>query len=415
VQWSSPVSKLLPDFVLPDPRLTEEVTLEDILSHRSGVACHDESYLGVRSAHPDDAKSLTINLRNLEFVKPLRTSFIYSNIMFSVATYLVETVTGMPYAEYLKTKLWGPLGMTNTFHDIPDIEANDAMERKATGYHWDPETLSYRTIAAYPQPEGQGAGSIYSSAGDYAKFIRSLLKQSPPLTKATHEDFVKPRSIYSFDKDYAIPHGSHPLYALGLVYETYRGETLISHSGSVPGFESIVAYMPDRDWGFVSIGNTDDAAYVNNTLVWTLIDDLLGVPEDDRVDWSAFHRRWKDKEMKEDAEIKPELTRPANPEPLELPLEALTGRYHDVGYKDLVLEMKDGKLIADCDDRCFPFVLTFFHLTANKFLVENRGTMDGVVRKWRGEVRIEGHKATSIGVEFEEDVEGGLIWFKRTE
>jgi CubicO group peptidase (beta-lactamase class C family) len=175
VQWSTPVSKLLPDFVLPDPRLTEEVTLEDIISHRSGIACHDESYLGVRSAFPDDAKSLTINLRNLEFVKPLRTSFIYCNIMFSVATHLVETVTGMLYAEFLKTKLWGPLGMTNTFHDLPDIAASNAMDCKATGYHWDSETGSYMTIAAYPQPEGQGAGLIYSSAGNYAKWIARYL------------------------------------------------------------------------------------------------------------------------------------------------------------------------------------------------------------------------------------------------
>jgi hypothetical protein len=220
---------------------------------------------------------------------------------------------------------------------------------------------------------------------------------------------VKPRSFSSFDEEYTIPHGSHPLYALGLVYETYRGEVLISHSDPVPGFESIVAYMPEHDWGFMSIGITDNACYVNETLKWTLIDDMLGVPQDDRVDWCAFHRRWNDKEIEEDAEIKPESTRPASPDPLGLPLEALTGRYHDVGYKDLLLEIRDGKLIADCDDRCFPLVLTFIHLTANKFCVENRRTMDGVIRKWRGEVRIGGNKATSIGVEFEEDVNRGLI------
>jgi CubicO group peptidase (beta-lactamase class C family) len=59
---------------------------------------------------------------------------MYSNIMFTVASYLVETVSGLPYAEYLRQKLWRPLEMMNTFHDFPDIEANNTMDRIATGY-----------------------------------------------------------------------------------------------------------------------------------------------------------------------------------------------------------------------------------------------------------------------------------------
>lgn len=416
VQWTTPVSKLLSDdFVLADPHLTKEITIEDILSHRSGLAYHDESYLGVRSKHPDNAKSLTRNLRNLEFVKPLRTTFMYCNIMFSVATHLVETVTGIPYAEYLRTKIWEPLDMTNTFHDIDDMEAHGAMGRKATGYHWKKETESHIAMPTYLQPEGQGAGCIFSSASDYAKWIRSLLKRNGPLSEDTHKDFIQPRSIYPLEDDYKIPFSSYPLYALGLLLESYRGHSLITHSGGVPGFESIVAYMPEHDWGFVCIGNTDDASYVCQTLMSTLIDDLLNVPEDDRVDWSAFYRGWKDREDKEDDEVKPEHTKPENPKPLSVPMEALVGTYHDPGYKDLVLEMKDGNVVADCDDRCFPFVLTFEHLTGSKFLVHNRGSWSGESRKWRGEVRIDDGKVTAVGVEFETEVKGHLIWFNRVE
>jgi CubicO group peptidase (beta-lactamase class C family) len=416
VQWTTPVSELLPDdFVLPTTRLTEEVTIEDILSHRSGIPCHDESYLSIRAKQPDNAKSITRNMRNLEFSKPIRTSFMYCNIMFTAATHLVETVSEMPYVEFLKTKLWKPLGMTNTFHDISDMEANNALNRKATGYHWNKDTKSHMTIPTFEQTEGQGAGCIFSSAGDYAKWIRALIKHSPPLSEAAHKEFIEPRSMYEFDEKYAIPFGSRPLYALGLVHESYRGRTVISHSGSVPGFKAAVAYMPEFDWGFVSFGNADDADYINETLKWTLMDEILGVPKEERVDWSAFFRGWEQMAQEEDKEVKPEFEKPENSEPLGAALEEIVGTYHDAGYKDLIIGMKDGKLVADCTDRCFPFMLTFEHLTGNKFVVDRRYTWDTLKGKLRGEVRVEQGKVTSVGVELEEDVEGGLIWFKRTE
>jgi CubicO group peptidase (beta-lactamase class C family) len=197
VQWSTPVSKLLPDdFVLPDAYLTKQVTIEDILSHRSGIASHDESYLSVRGKEPDNAKSMTRNLRNLEFVKPLSTEHIYCNIMFTVAVHLIETVTGMSYTEFVRTKLWKPLGMTNTFHDVPDIFANSANDRRTTSYHWDSNTESYIALPHYPPaPEGHGAGAIFSSAGDYAKWFRALLKRDTILSEASHRALATPRSF----------------------------------------------------------------------------------------------------------------------------------------------------------------------------------------------------------------------------
>jgi CubicO group peptidase (beta-lactamase class C family) len=410
------VSKILPDdFVLPDPYLTEQVTIEDILSHRSGLACHDESYLSVRSQNPDDALSLTRNLRNLEFVKPLRSGFIYCNIMYSVATLLVEKVSGMAYAEFLRKKIWEPLGMRNTFHDLPDIEAHGAMERKATPYYFDRDQQKHVSMPSYPQPEGYGAGCIFSSAGDYAKFVRALIHHSPPWSKDTHKDFVTPRSIYYFNEKYAIPMGSRPLYCMGLVNETYRGYTVMSHCGSVPGFKALFTYLPEFDWGIVMFGNSDDADMCHEVVRWTALDDVLGVPQEQRTDWSKFFRGWDDGFQEKAKEIPGELIRPEDCEPLGVELEDMVGTYRDKGYKDLVLEIREGKLVADCNDRCFPSILTFYHLTGQKFRVEMYGPWDGQTRRVRGEIRVEDGKVTAVGVEFEEDVKGGLIWFKRVE
>ncbi len=102
LQWESTMSSLLPDdFVMAGSGYTDNVTVEDILSHRSGFPRHDFSLMGERSSTPDTPKSVTRNLRNLEVAAPIRTKFLYSNIMFTVASYLVEVLSGISFVEFL--------------------------------------------------------------------------------------------------------------------------------------------------------------------------------------------------------------------------------------------------------------------------------------------------------------------------
>ncbi|KAH7066745.1 beta-lactamase/transpeptidase-like protein [Paraphoma chrysanthemicola] len=415
VQWTTPVSKLLPDdFVLADAQLTKDVTIEDILSHRTGLATHDESYLSIRAKSPDDAKSMTRNLRHLPLEAPLRTKMIYCNIMYSVASYLVESLTGETYPDFIRKRLWEPLGMTNTFHDLPGIEAADAMDRKATGYRFKKNTNTYTAIPAVYQREGQGAGSVYSSAGDYAKWIRALLQHTVPLSASVQQDLITPRIVDPVEEKYAQPLHSDPLYCLGLYKETYRGHTIITHDGAVPGFKAKMCFLPAHDWGFVMFGNMETAYYVAYTLAYNLIDELLGVPAADRVDWAKFFREQCEIFEEAEREIDPELIKPENVEPLGLPLESVAGQYFDQGYKGIVVECKEGKLVADCTDRCFPFDLTFEHLTGRKFVIESHDVWEDERRKLKGEVRIEDGRVVGLGVGFEKDIEGGLIWFQRT-
>lgn len=102
LQWDTPMSYLLPeDFVMSGEGYTEQVTVEDILSHRSGIPGHDYSYLNRRATHPDTPQSVTKNLRNLQNAAPLRTKFMYSNLMYIVASWLVEEMTALSFSDFL--------------------------------------------------------------------------------------------------------------------------------------------------------------------------------------------------------------------------------------------------------------------------------------------------------------------------
>lgn len=417
MQWQTPVSKLIPsDFILPTQSLTDQVTLEDILSHRSGISTHDESYLGVTAAHPDDARSLTRNLRNLPFTAALRTKLQYSNIMFSVATHVVESLSKEDYTSFLRSRIWEPLAMNNTFQDRPDVPSS---AHEAQGYRWDEETSRYVPIPILASPEGRGAGCVLTSAGDYAKFVRCLIKRAAPLSAASHKALVEPRTIDEVsDQDDLLPgYSDVSLYALGLYRDTYRGTTLMTHDGAVPGFKAAMAFLPAKEWGVVICTNSNSGTYVNRILEHMLMDEVLGVRDEERVDWEKVFRDRRAKYLESDKKEKdkPEYTVPEDPEPLGVAVEGLVGRYFNKGYKEIRLEMREGKVVADCSDRCFPFVITFGHLSGRKFVADMHDVWDDYHSKKKAEVKVdEEGKVVAVGVDFEDEMED-LIWFERIE
>lgn len=402
---------LVDDFVLPDPYLTANVTIEDILSHRTGIPGHDDVLYGQKAARPDTARSVTRNLRDLPFNKPLRSDYQYSNIMYTVATHLIETVVGLPYDDFVRQKVWEPLGMSNTHHDVTGVEAADAKACLAMGYHWNEDDQEYFAIPSYAQPEGQGAGCVFSSVSDYAKWVRALMQRSGPLSPDAHEEMVKGRTVIPFNGNDALPRYGHSLYALGLVVESYRGYEVIGHDGSFDGFKALMRYLPGKNWGIVMFGNSNDAFYVLQILFHELMDDLLKTPQEERTDWSAYWRKCQMDEKEE--EVDPKLLPPQSPEQLSVPLELLAGNYFNAGYRTLVLAHYQGRLESDCSDRCMPFKLKFEHLSGNEFAVGYKILLDNSTRKLKAEFDLEDGMVRGLGIALCDEMKDDLIWFKK--
>ncbi|KAH6644565.1 beta-lactamase/transpeptidase-like protein [Boeremia exigua] len=414
VQWRTPVSQILPDdFVLPDPYRTANVTIEDILSHRTGDPGHDNALHGQSAAEPDNAKSITRNLRNLPFNKPLRCDYQYSNIMFTVATHLIETVTGIAYSEFIRKRLWEPLGMSNTYHDVTGVEAGNAQAHLAMGHRWVQEKETYLAMPSYAQPEGQGAGCVFSSAGDYAKWVRALLQRSGPLSAGAHNEMVKGRIIVPFEGNDALPLYGHSVYALGLIAESYRGHMIFGHDGSFGGFRALMRFLPGHNWGIVVFGNSNDAFYVHQILFHQLVDEVLRVPQEERTDWPAYWRKCHEDGEREEAEEDPDLLPPDWTEPLLVPLEDIAGEYFNAGYRTIILSHNKGSLEAKCRDRCTAFDLRFDHLSGDKFVVEFRDVLENTTRKMKAEFKIDSATVQSFGIPLCDEMKDELIWFHK--
>ena len=377
---------------------------------------HDESYMGSNAGEPDTPESITRKLRNLPLSRPLRTEYQYCNMIYTVASHLVVTVSGRPFEDFLKDRIWNPLEMLDTRIGMSAKEALDASHQLAQGYCWDEEKQEHYAVPWLHQPEGQGAGSIFSSAHDYAKWIRTMINRAGPISEAGHQDLVKPRVIAEADvEDSPKPFHSHLLYALGWEIENYRGYTVIGHGGCISGFGSLMRYLPQLEWGIVIFGNADGANQVAEILCWHLIDELLGVPASERFDWDEFARQQEESYADEQREdLYPE--RPDPPLPMSACLQSYVGRYRNAGYHDLVVDLQDGRLHVDAKDRSFGFDLWFEHVSGEHFIAENIYMVDGDKERMKARFLHDSSGGVqSLGIAFVKEMEDPMIWFTKVE
>lgn len=290
--WRTPLASLIrDDFVLAPEYAWEQahLTLEDALSHRTGFPRHDKALS--TSYGPDGHKAtmrdITQSLRFLPMVHEPRVEFRYCNLMFMVASHVLQTLTGRWLGTTLREGLWRPLGMNATYFSLEDAQA--APEHLAMGYWWDySNTFSQGGFGEVPfagLDEASGAGAVVSTVLDYAKWIRCLANEAKPLSKAAHAAIKTPHTTpVGTGKGWDGP-GS---YALGWMVNPYKGHTVYNHGGGMEGYGAEVFFLPDLGYGVVTLANTAMTSnFAGRALAWKLINDKLGVVEEDRYDWAA--------------------------------------------------------------------------------------------------------------------------------
>lgn len=223
------------------------------------------------------------SLRHLPMDKEIRTTWQYSNAMFIAVSHAIETVTGKSLDVFLRERIWDPLRMRSTFLSLDDALNHVSVNPEinfARPYAWDNLTSAQRSVELpYCTATLSGAGGIISNVLDYAKYVRSMIRKSGPLSEAGYSEVLKPRSIMPN----VVPQfKSQMMYSLGWMCGVYRGEQVFLHPGGIDGMTSAMIFLPGRDWGVVCFCNA--LSWGQEELAWKLVDDLLGVPQEDRVD-----------------------------------------------------------------------------------------------------------------------------------
>jgi CubicO group peptidase (beta-lactamase class C family) len=286
VQWTTPIAAVLYDeFVLTDEYSTSHVTLEDALSHRSGLPAHDVSY-GWNTSSPIECLK---SLRYLPFSAELRCSWQYNNMLYAAVGVVIERLTGKKLSEVLEDWLWKPLGMASTTMSLSKAQtANDGAgnARLARGYYWTKD--GFYVPDEYPDfTPVAAAGAVISSARDFSLWIKALLEAATvsetaqtSVSSALFQDLTTPRSIvpamYSSLWEYCT---GITTCSLGWLVQNLGSRKLVSHGGGLVGFGTCVYLLPEEGLGFVSMGNTMGSSNVVGTELFFEVLQRLGLHE----------------------------------------------------------------------------------------------------------------------------------------
>ncbi|KAJ5826326.1 penicillin-binding protein [Penicillium riverlandense] len=282
LSWHTRLSDVIgDDFILPGEYATTRITLEDALSHRTGMAGHDLSYgnEGGRSA-----KEVTRSLRYLPCTAPLRTKWIYNNIMYVAAAHAIETVSGSTISDLFKAQIMNPLGMQSTYFTIS--AAQKAKDHFSRGYYYNNDVGEYQEVRLPVGDITIGAGGLISNVLDFAKWVRTMIKELGPMTKEGHKQIRTPRMLKPADLE-PLPFTGATSYCLGWETAVYRGVQIYMHAGEVEAYGAYVVWIPCLEFGVVAFANTAVTSnFVQQVLIWTLIDNKMKTPIEERFDWN---------------------------------------------------------------------------------------------------------------------------------
>ncbi len=282
VRWDDPVTKHLPAFQLHDPYVTREVTVRDLLTHRAGLGNADFLWYGQDTSSDEIMSRLTY----IEGAYSLRSSFIYQNIMYMVAGEVIEAVSGMSWADFVQTRIFEPLGMTETVAMLADTEGRPNVARPHQ--YVDGELVVIENASVDPVAP---AGSVWSSVHDMSKWLRMLLADGelpdggrllrPSTVAELFTPQVVQRAQYPADR---LTSPDFMTYGLAWFQKDYRGRKMDYHTGSIDGMVAIAGLIREQGLGVYVLGNRDHVE-VRHALMYRVFD-LFDAHGEVR-DWSA--------------------------------------------------------------------------------------------------------------------------------
>jgi len=273
VRWDDPVIKYLPGFRVADPYVTRALTVRDLLTHRSGLGNADLLWTDGDYSHEEIVRRVA----TLRPAYPFRSGFVYHNIMYAVAGDIVAAASGMPWATFLRTRIWSPLGMNETEPTLAAVTNGADVATPHSAVHDTVRVVPNRAVDAV-----QAAGSVWSSVSDMARWTRFLLDSGRVggrrlLQPATFREIFTPQTIAP-PATYPATALAHPhffTYGFGWFLEDYRGEPVAMHTGSIDGMSALIGLLPERRVGVYVLANLDHAE-LRHALMYRVFDAYIG-------------------------------------------------------------------------------------------------------------------------------------------
>lgn len=348
IGWDDPVYERLNGFEMYDPYVSKELRIRDLLCHRSGLGLGE----GDLMFWPHTSFTRDDVVYRVRFLKPktsFRTTYAYSNLMFVTAGQVVAAVSGESWDDYIREKMFQPLGMNNS---------NTSATAYQAGANWaTPHSKvdgKLQPIARENLDNAGPAGSINSSVADMSKWMLVQLNRGK-IPGTEKRIFSEASSREMWTQQMTVPMNDAPAeikilqrhfsgYGMGWGLRDYKGRKLVSHSGGVAGFVTRVMLVPEENLGVVILTNAEeDSAF--EAVLCHILDAYLG---GDTIDYITAFKAIEDKEQKDAEETVKKASEARAPDSKpSLPLEKYAGDYSDPWYGKVTIRSENGGLLLN--------------------------------------------------------------------
>lgn len=356
LRWDDHVSDYLPWFQLNDPFATQDLRIRDLLCHRSGLGTFSGDLLWWGTKYTP--RQVLERSAQLKPASPFRSRYGYSNLMFLAAGEVVQAVTGMPWHEYVRSRLFVPLKMERSITSVRDLVSlgNYATPHKTTldasvPIPW----MNWDNVAA--------AGGIISSVSDMSHWLRLQLRRGA--LAQSDEDGNETR-LFSSKQGWAMWQSHTPIpvsessrvrfpsthfrsYGLGWGLSDYLGRKVVGHGGGYDGMYSRVVLVPEEDLGIVVL--TNSMTGIAPAITFAILDAFLDEEKSTSLGVESFAgaRKGIEEFRKSRQEFQDRIDRAIKPVAQETspshPLTDYVGRYRCPLYGDALVELDHGELL----------------------------------------------------------------------
>ena len=348
--WDASVIDVLPEFRLWDQYATTNLTIRDLLTHRSGMPRHEFFWYNSKMSKKE-------MLRRIRYLQPsleIRERYQYGNLMYFLAGLAMEEASERSWEELVKERIFLPLEMKHTNFSIeetknqnnyafPYLEKNDQLKK-----------MPFRNLSLIGP-----AGAINSNVIDMLSWLQlqlsgGLWRGQLLISPVTLQEIQAPQVIIP-----GVPETNESLlyaYAMGWGVLSYRGHYFVSHDGVSDGFTSVVGLLPSENIGVVILANKNMTS-LPRYLSLEIIDRLLALTT---IEWmqGGLENIRKNKESAKECKIQDSLSRKQGTNPSHH-LEDYAGVYENQGYGKLAIEVIDDKLQVTYNDLIF--ILEHWH------------------------------------------------------
>ena len=346
IDWDTPVRHYLPSFHLCDPVATERATPRDLLTHRTGLPAHNFAWVTSTATR----SQMVERLRYLQPSADFRARFEYNNLMYMVAGFLIEHVTGKRWEQFLAERIFRPMGMDGTFcfhagmQDAEDLAISyDKPATRIRPWKRGPGI----DVFSYEGPVGP-AGAICSNILDMCKWLQlqmngGRLGKRTLISRQSLTQTHTPQIVCPADLPATVA-GSDVLdasYGMGWDIQPYRGHRMLYHTGWVASYNTTVSFLPAENLGVVALTNFAPNA-AGRIATFAAFDRLLGLEP------IAWHLRWRKYWAGRMANRRKQerQRRTGRKGKTPRPLADYAGTYRHPGYGTVAIHLEKGKLLV---------------------------------------------------------------------